>query len=168
MSNDIRLTRLKLEAIEIDSKFNEETRKIFTEWKLDESQLNEGLLDTIKDKFAKMLGMAKDNPEAVKAKVDNMEAQLRAQGKDELVDKTNSFMERFGRNFPSNAGESMIVMMALKGVIFGLWTAATVGVGAGAVVFGVLTSPMALQALYALAKTIMGGGYKEPEQANIK
>ena len=164
MSNDIRLTRLKLEAIEIDSKFNEETRKIFTEWKLDESQLNEGLLDTIKDKFAKMLGMAKDNPEAVKAKVDNMEAQLRAQGKDELVDKTNSFMERFMRNMDGgNKLSNFTVNFALKGVVFGLLSA-NAGVAQMATVFAILSAPLALQALYSVAKTILGGGYKEPEQ----
>jgi uncharacterized membrane protein YjjP (DUF1212 family) len=162
MSNDIRLTRLKLEAIEIDSRFDAETRKIFSEFKLNESQLNEGIIDTIKEKVSQMFGVAQKNPEALKAKTDNMEQQLRAQGKDKELDAVNSFMERLQRNLSTSFNEFPLwLMIAIKAAVFGVLFG--LGAGAGAAVFvAALSAPALLQAIVQLVKTMLGAGRKEP------
>jgi hypothetical protein len=167
MSNDIRLTRLKLEAIELNSKFDAETLSAINEWGINEStQLNEGILDTIKEKLAKIIPFAKSNPEALKQKVQNQEEQLRAQGKDAQVEKVNSFIERFKRNF-ADEQNFFTFGMSMKAIIFGLWTAGTpdLGPAAGAAVFAALNVPTAVSGLIALYKTLMGKGQVEPKQA---
>ena len=170
MSNDIRLTRLKLEAIEIDSRFDAETRKIFSEFKLNESQLNEGIIDTIKEKVSQMFGVAQKNPEALKAKIDNMEQQLRAQGKDKELDAVNSFMERLKRNLSTSFNEfplwgQIAIRAAVLGVLIGLGGGA---VSAGAAIFvTALSAPALLQAIVQLVKTMLGGGRKEPSQGTV-
>jgi hypothetical protein len=173
MSNDIRLTRLKLEAIEIDSRFDDETRKIFSEFKLNESQLNEGLLDTIKEKIKQMFGVAQKNPEALKAKVDNMEQQFRAQGKDAELEKINSFVERFKRNFfaiDDGSVGTLVAALSLKATMLSvILPIFSQGVEPSTVLQAMawLNAPMAINAIVALFRTLMGKGQVEPKQATV-
>jgi len=168
MSNDIRLTRLKLEAIEIDSRFDAETRKIFSEFKLNESQLNEGLMDTITNKFKQMVGVAQNNQDAVKEKADNMEQQLRAQGKDKEIDAVNSFIERLKRNLSTSFDEFPLwLMLAIKATLFVIMFGGANVPMAAATIAGVLSSPALLQAIVQVIKTMLGGGRKEPSQATV-
>jgi hypothetical protein len=108
MSNDIRLTRLKLEAIEINSKLSPELQELFRNNLQESSQINENkMIDWFKSKVMSYFDkhqaddIAKELP-TLKQKEENAKQQAIAQGKEQAVDKLQQGMEQIKSEFKTD------------------------------------------------------------------
>jgi len=108
MNNDIRYTMLVLEGLEINHRMDSEVLDMIRGLMVESSQLDEGVLDTIKDKAAafadKVKGRAKNILPSITQKFDNVLAQVRAKQGDEAADAIETEMvKKGGGNWKSNS-----------------------------------------------------------------
>jgi len=108
MNNDIRYTMLVLEGLEINHRMDSEVLDMIRGLMVESEQLDEGILDTIKDKasaFAdKVKGSAKNILPSIAQKFDNVLAQVRAKQGDEAADAIETEMaKKGGSNWKNNS-----------------------------------------------------------------
>jgi hypothetical protein len=108
MNNDIRYTMLVLEGLEINHRMDSEVLDMIRGLVVESSQLDEGVLDTIKDKAAafadRVKGSAKNILPSITQKFDNVLAQVRAKQGDEAADAIESEMnKKGGSNWKNNS-----------------------------------------------------------------
>ena len=108
MNNDIRLTMLVLEGLEINHSMDPEIAELVRGLMVEGSQLDEGILDTIKEKAAAFADKVKDNAKnilpSITKKFDNVLAQVRAKQGDEAADAIETEMsKKGGGNWKSNS-----------------------------------------------------------------
>ena len=139
MSNDIRLTRLKLEAIEINSKLSSKLQESFRNDLPESSQLNENkLTDWVKSKvmgfFQSHKGDVSAELPAINQKIENAKEQLKAQGKEEVVDKLEQGLKQIEAKYKNRTSSNnrFVITMAV-GTMYSLL--ALLAVPAGAVIF---------------------------------
>jgi len=108
MNNDIRLTMLVLEGLEINHSMDPEIAELVRGLMVEGSQLDEGIIDTIKEKAAAFADKVKDNAKnilpSITKKFENVLAQVRAKQGDEAADAIETEMsKKGGSNWKSNS-----------------------------------------------------------------
>ena len=108
MNNDIRYTMLVLEGLEINHRMDSEVLDMIRGLVVESSQLDEGVLDTIKDKAAAFADRVKDSAKnilpSITQKFDNVLSQVRAKQGEETADAIEDEMrKKGGSNWRSNS-----------------------------------------------------------------
>jgi hypothetical protein len=100
MNNDIRYTMLVLEGLEINHRMDSDVRDMIRGLMVESAQLDEGVLDTIKDKAANFAEKVKDSAKnilpSITQKFDNVLAQVRAKQGEETADAIEDEMRKKG------------------------------------------------------------------------
>jgi hypothetical protein len=141
MSNDIRLTRLKLEAIEINSKLSSSLQELFRNNLQESSQINENkMIDWFKSKVMSYFDkhqaddIAKELP-ALKQKEENAKQQAIAQGKEQAVDKLQQGMDQIKSEFKTDENNVNTITAMLSVLATTALLALTVVPAAASVIF---------------------------------
>jgi hypothetical protein len=108
MNNDIRYTMLVLEGLEINHRMDSEVLDMIRGLMVESEQLDEGVLDTIKDKAAAFADRVKDSAKnilpSIMKKYENVLAQVRAKQGEETADAIEDEMrEKGGSDWKSNS-----------------------------------------------------------------
>ena len=108
MNNDIRYTMLVLEGLEINHRMDSEVLDMIRGLVVENAQLDEGVLDTIKDKAAAFADRVKDSAKnilpSITQKFDNVLSQVRAKQGEETADAIEDEMrKKGGSNWRSNS-----------------------------------------------------------------
>ena len=108
MNNDIRYTMLVLEGLEINHRMDREVLDMIRGLMVESEQLDEGIIDTIKDKAATFADKVKDSAKnilpSITQKFDNVLAQVRAKQGDEAAEAIeNEMAKKGGSNWKSNS-----------------------------------------------------------------
>lgn len=108
MNSDIRYTMLVLEGLEINHRMDSEVREMIRSLMVESEKLDEGVLDTIKEKAANFADKVKDSAKnilpSITQKFDNVLAQVRAKQGDEAADAIESEMaKKGGSNWKNNS-----------------------------------------------------------------
>jgi hypothetical protein len=108
MNNDIRYTMLVLEGLEINHRMDSDVLNMIRGLMVESEQLDEGVLDTIKDKAAAFAEKVKDSAKnilpSITQKFDNVLAQVRTKQGDEAADAIESEMaKKGGSNWKNNS-----------------------------------------------------------------
>ena len=89
MNNDIRYTMLVLEGLEINHRMDSDVRDMIRGLMVESEQLDEGILDTIKEKASAFADKVKDSAKnilpSITQKFDNVLAQVRAKQGDDCL-----------------------------------------------------------------------------------
>ena len=100
MNNDIRYTMLVLEGLEINHRMESDVRDMIRGLMVEGSTLDEGVIDTIKDKAAAFADRVKDSVKnilpSITQKFDNVLAQVRAKQGEETADAIEDEMRKKG------------------------------------------------------------------------
>jgi len=108
MNNDIRYTMLVLEGLEINHRMDSEVLDMIRGLMVESEQLDEGVLDTIKEKASAFADKVKDSAKnilpSITQKFDNVLAQVRAKQGDEAAEAIESEMaKKGGSNWKTNS-----------------------------------------------------------------
>lgn len=108
MNNNIKYTMLVLEGLEINHRMDSDVLNMIRGLMFESEQLDEGILDTIKDKAAAFADKVKDSAKnilpSITEKFDNVLAQVRAKQGDEAADAIETEMnKKGGSNWRSNS-----------------------------------------------------------------
>jgi hypothetical protein len=108
MNSDIRYTMLVLEGLEINHRMDSEVREMIRSLMVESEKLDEGVLDTIKEKAANFADKVKDSAKnilpSITQKFDNVLAQVRAKQGDEAADAIETEMaKKGGSNWKNNS-----------------------------------------------------------------
>ena len=100
MNNDIRYTMLVLEGLEINHRMDSEVLDMIRGLMVESEQLDEGVLDTIKEKASAFADKVKDSAKnilpSITQKFDNVLAQVRAKQGEETADAIEDEMRKKG------------------------------------------------------------------------
>jgi len=100
MNNDIRYTMLVLEGLELNHRMDSDVMDMIRGLMVESEQLDEGVLDTIKDKAAAFAEKVKDSAKnilpSITQKFDNVLAQVRAKQGEETADAIEDEMRKKG------------------------------------------------------------------------
>jgi len=100
MNNDIRYTMLVLEGLEINHRMDSDVLDMIRGLMVESEQLDEGVLDTIKDKAAAFADKVKDSAKnilpSITQKFDNVLAQVRTKQGEETADAIEDEMRKKG------------------------------------------------------------------------
>jgi hypothetical protein len=110
MNNDIRYTMLVLEGLEINHRMDSDVLDMIRGLMVENSQINEGILDTIKDKTAefanKISNSAKNILPSIMKKYENVLSQVRAKQGEETADAIEDAMrEKGGSNWKNSSAK---------------------------------------------------------------
>ena len=108
MNNDIRYTMLVLEGLEINHRMESDVRDMIRGLMIESEQLDESIIDTIKDKAAAFADKVKDSAKnilpSITQKFDNVLLQVRTKQGDEAANAIESEMnKKGGSNWKSNS-----------------------------------------------------------------
>jgi len=121
MNNDIRYTMLVLEGLEINHSMDSEVLDMIRGLMVESEQLDEGILDTIKDKAAAFADKVKDSAKnilpSITQKFDNVLAQVRAKQGDEAADAIESEMSKKGGNNWKNNSVKIAAALAVASTL---------------------------------------------------
>jgi hypothetical protein len=100
MNNDIRYTMLVLEGLEINHRMDSDVLDMIRGLMVENEQLDEGVLDTIKEKASAFADKVKDSAKnilpSITQKFDNVLAQVRAKQGEETADAIEDEMRKKG------------------------------------------------------------------------
>jgi len=117
MNNDIRYTMLVLEGLEINHSMDSEVLDMIRGLMVESEQLDEGIIDTIKDKAAAFADKVKDSAKnilpSITQKFDNVLAQVRAKQGDEAADAIESEMSKKGGTNWKNSSVKIAAALAV-------------------------------------------------------